>query len=29
MLKSAAFTGFCPDAIVMKRLGLRTGVAFS
>jgi len=25
----AAFTGFCPLAIVLKRLGVRPGVAFS
>jgi len=25
----AAFTGFCPAAIVFKRLGLRSGNAFS
>jgi hypothetical protein len=24
----AAFTGFCPAAIVFKKLGLRPGVAF-
>jgi len=24
----AAFTGFCPAAMVMKKLGLRPGVAF-
>lgn len=24
----AAFTGFCPAALVMKRLGLRAGTAF-
>ena len=24
----SAFTGFCPAAIVMKRLGLRPGTAF-
>ena len=24
----AAFTGFCPSALVMKRLGLRPGQAF-
>lgn len=24
----AAFTGFCPAAAAMKRLGLRTGTAF-
>lgn len=28
MLQSA-FTGFCPAAIIFKRLGLRTGCAFS
>lgn len=25
----AAFTGFCPLAIILKRLGARPGVAFS
>lgn len=25
----AAFTGFCPLAIVLKRLGVRPGAAFS
>ena len=25
----AAFTGFCPAAIVFKKLGLRPGVAFN
>ncbi len=25
----SAFTGFCPAAIVMKRLGLRSGKAFN
>ena len=25
----AAFTGFCPAAIVFKKLGLRSGTAFS
>ncbi len=25
----AAFTGFCPLAIVLKRLGLAPGIAFS
>lgn len=24
----AAFTGFCPAAMILKRLGLRAGVAF-
>ena len=24
----AAFTGFCPAAIIFKKLGLRVGVAF-
>ena len=24
----AAFTGFCPAAIIFKKLGLRAGVAF-
>jgi len=24
----AAFTGFCPLAIILKRLGLRSGAAF-
>jgi hypothetical protein len=28
-LFQAAFTGFCPLAIVLKRLGLRTGCAFA
>lgn len=28
-LLQAAFTGFCPLAIVLKRLGARTGVAFT
>ncbi len=28
-LLQAAFTGFCPAAIVFKRLGLRSGNAFS
>lgn len=28
-LLQAAFTGFCPAAIVFKRLGLRPGNAFS
>ena len=28
MLQSA-FTGFCPAAIIFKRLGLRAGCAFS
>lgn len=28
-LFQAAFTGFCPLAIVLKRLGARPGVAFS
>ncbi|QCO05134.1 YgaP family membrane protein [Azospirillum argentinense] len=27
-LLQAAFTGFCPLAIVLKRIGLRPGVAF-
>lgn len=27
-LLQAAFTGFCPAAIVMKKLGLKSGVAF-
>lgn len=27
-LLQAAFTGFCPAAMVMKRLGLRPGEAF-
>ena len=27
-LLQSAFTGFCPLAIVLKRLGVRTGVAF-
>ena len=25
----SAFTGFCPAAIVMRRLGLRSGTAFN
>jgi hypothetical protein len=28
-LIQASFTGFCPAAIVFKRLGCRTGTAFS
>ena len=28
-LIQASFTGFCPAAMVLKRLGLRSGVAFS
>jgi len=28
-LLQAAFTGFCPLAIVLKRLGLRPGPAFA
>lgn len=28
-LLQASFTGFCPAAIVFKRLGLKTGCAFS
>ncbi len=28
-LLQASFTGFCPAAIVFKRLGLRSGTAFS
>ncbi len=28
-LVQAPFTGFCPAAIVFKRLGLRPGTAFS
>lgn len=28
-LIQASFTGFCPAALVLKRLGLRPGVAFS
>ncbi len=28
-LLQASFTGFCPAAMVMKRLGLRQGTAFS
>lgn len=28
-LLQASFTGFCPAAIVFKRLGFRTGTAFS
>ncbi|MBK3776758.1 DUF2892 domain-containing protein [Azospirillum sp. YIM DDC1] len=27
-LLQAAFTGFCPLAIVLKRIGLRPGMAF-
>lgn len=27
-LLQSAFTGFCPAAIVMRRLGLRSGAAF-
>lgn len=28
-LMQASFTGFCPAAIVLKRLGVRPGIAFS
>ena len=28
-LMQASFTGFCPAAIVFKRLGFRSGTAFS
>jgi Protein of unknown function (DUF2892) len=28
-LVQASFTGFCPAAMVFKRLGLRAGTAFS
>ena len=28
-MTQAAFTGFCPAAIVFKKLGLRSGNAFS
>jgi hypothetical protein len=28
-LLQAAFTGFCPAAIIFKRLGLKAGCAFS
>jgi hypothetical protein len=28
-LVQSSFTGFCPAAIVLKRLGLRAGTAFS
>jgi hypothetical protein len=28
-LLQSAFTGFCPAAIVLKRLGVRPGTAFS
>ena len=28
-LVQSAFTGFCPAAILFKRLGLRAGTAFS
>ena len=28
-LLQASFTGFCPAAIVLKRLGLKSGCAFS
>lgn len=28
-LFQAAFTGFCPLAIILKRLGLRPGTAFN
>lgn len=28
-LLQSAFTGFCPAAIIFKRLGLRAGCAFS
>jgi hypothetical protein len=28
-LIQASFTGFCPAAILFKRLGIRTGTAFS
>jgi hypothetical protein len=28
-LLQSAFTGFCPAAIILKRLGVRPGTAFS
>ena len=28
-LFQAAFTGFCPLALILKKAGVRTGVAFS
>ena len=28
-LLQAAFTGFCPAALIFKRLGLKSGCAFS
>lgn len=28
-LLQSAFTGFCPMAVVLKKLGLKTGQAFS
>jgi len=28
-MAQAAFTGFCPMAIVLKRLGVKPGVAFN
>ncbi|MEI7875741.1 MAG: DUF2892 domain-containing protein [Alphaproteobacteria bacterium] len=28
-LMQASFTGFCPAAMIFKRLGLRAGAAFS
>ena len=28
-LLQAAFTGFCPLALILKRLGVRSGAAFS
>jgi len=28
-LVQASFTGFCPAAIIFKRLGLRSGAAFA
>ena len=28
-LMQSAFTGFCPMAVVLKRLGVKTGKAFS
>jgi hypothetical protein len=27
-LLQAAFTGFCPAALILKRMGVRPGVAF-
>lgn len=27
-LLQAAFTGFCPVAIILKKMGIKTGIAF-